>query len=493
MSPSKGCYTPAELSAPVLPRWARAADYLTLLLVILALFVAAYGGIKMRYWRFTMTSPTRLAAWAIAVALVRHVFVRQAPIYRGLPGDFVRWSRSTPFRAAAAAFVGTRPAIFFVGYLAIFVIGYAPGAPPSEYSHFPNEVYSLPLRWDAGWYLQIAERGYTYKASEGAEGQQNIVFFPALPLTVRVVALLLSGGVGAFHLAGTLVSLAAFLGALVYLFLLAREHLDDERARATLWLLAAYPFALFFGAVYTESLFLLGAAGAFYHVRQREILRAGAWALIVGLTRPNGFLLSVPLALMAISPWLPPSLVRRGAPDAAPRDRPASAWTSAIPALGVAAMPVVGVLMFSAFIWWLTGHPLAWMAGHGAWGRHYTGLTRIVTDRYNWLAYAGLYAYVSELPLDALNAIGVVFVLAAAWPTARRLGLAYGVFILINILPPLAQGGMLSAGRFSSVLFPAFIWLAGAVPARHRQGWVASFAAIQALNAALFYTWRSLY
>ena len=88
---------------------------------------------------------------------------------------------------------------------------------------------------------------------------------------------------------------------------------------------------------------------------------------------------------------------------------------------------------------------------------------------------------------------GVVFVLAAAWPVARRLGLAYSVFILINILPPLAEGGMLSAGRFSSVLFPAFVWLAGAVPARQRTGWIASFAALQALNAALFYTWRPMF
>jgi hypothetical protein len=67
------------------------------------------------------------------------------------------------------------------------------------------------------------------------------------------------------------------------------------------------------------------------------------------------------------------------------------------------------------------------------------------------------------------------------------------VFILIFILPPLAAGGLISAGRFSSVLFPAFLWVAGAVPPRHRGAWLASFAAVQALNAAMFYTWRPLY
>ena len=55
---------------------------------------------------------------------------------------------------------------------------------------------------------------------------------------------------------------------------------------------------------------------------------------------------------------------------------------------------------------------------------------------------------------------------------------------------------MLSAGRFSAVLFPAFIWLAGAVPAAHRSGWLALFAALQGLVATLFYstaiTWTEI-
>jgi hypothetical protein len=114
-------------------------------------------------------------------------------------------------------------------------------------------------------------------------------------------------------------------------------------------------------------------------------------------------------------------------------------------------------------------------------------------DRAGYLASAGLLQYVSREPYDFLNAIGVLFVLASVWPVARRFGIAYGAFILVSILPPLADGGLLSAGRFSSVLFPAFLWLAAVVPARHRTGWIATFAAVQAVAAMLFYTWRPLY
>ena len=98
------------------------------------------------------------------------------------------------------------------------------------------------------------------------------------------------------------------------------------------------------------------------------------------------------------------------------------------------------------------------------------------------------------MPFDTLNALGALFVLVAALPVWRRFGLAYAVFILINILPPLAAGGFLSTGRFSAVLFPAFIWFAAVVPraASARPG-LGSFMAVQALNAALFYTWHEMF
>ena len=101
--------------------------------------------------------------------------------------------------------------------------------------------------------------------------------------------------------------------------------------------------------------------------------------------------------------------------------------------------------------------------------------------------------YLGHEPYDFLNAIAVVFVLAAVWPLARRFSLAYAAFILINILPPLSAGGLMSAGRFSAVMFPAFLWFVSAVPAAHRMGWIAAFAALEAFNAALFYTWRPLF
>jgi len=313
--------------------------------------------------------------------------------------------------------------------------------------------------------------GYQYSPLDTTT-QQNIVFFPAYPMLVRVVGRILGGHMIGYVSAGMLVSLAAFATALVYLHAIARETLDDDGARAAIWLLAAYPFALFFGAIYTESLFLLGTVGAFYHFTKGEYGRAAIWGLLVGLTRLNGSLLMLPLAVLAIQSRL-----------AQPRMK----------MLAAVIAPVAGLAIYALFVAWLTGDPLAFLSGQLAWGRQYRGLGALVSQQYSIIAKAGLSGYVGTPGYDVLNALGALFAVATMYPVARRLGLAYALFMAVNILPALANGGLLSAGRFSSVLFPAFIWLAAVVPSPHRPAWIASFAALQAYNAALFYTWRPLF
>ena len=64
------------------------------------------------------------------------------------------------------------------------------------------------------------------------------------------------------------------------------------------------PFAVFYGAVYTESISPCAR-------RPRSItsgagidVRTAAFALLCGFARPNGFLLAVPIALAALWPAL---------------------------------------------------------------------------------------------------------------------------------------------------------------------------------------------
>ena len=484
------------------PVWARALDAVSLLLAFVAAVIAVSGGFRAHFgaMRLAVTSPLPLLGWCIACVTVRHVAAPQQPLYREFPRSLATWSRGPAVRAAASAVIGTRLVMLLVGYLAVFMFGFANGRAPLR--HFNNELLNLPVRWDAGWYLQIVTDGYQYAAADPAV-QQNIVFFPAYPMLMRVIGRLFGGDMTGYVAAGMLVSVASFFGALVYLYAMARDRYGEDAARGTIWLLAAYPFAIFFGALYTESLFLLGTVGAFYHFTKQQFGRAASWGLIVGLTRVNGALLALPLALLAISSWRglksnTPLLHRR------PGDQESSFFKKESPdlliscshperAFAAAAAPGIGLVVYAIFIWRLTGNPIAFATSHVAWGREYQGLGTLVAQQYSILANAGLSGYVGTPGYDVLNAIGALFAIATIWPVAHRLGWAYGLFMAVNILPALATGGLLSAGRFSSVLFPAFIWLATAVPATHRAAWIASFAAMQAFSAALFYTWRPLF
>jgi hypothetical protein len=92
-----------------------------------------------------------------------------------------------------------------------------------------------------------------------------------------------------------------------------------------------------------------------------------------------------------------------------------------------------------------------------------------------------------------MNAVGVLFALALTYSVFRRIGPAWGVFVLINLVPPLFAGGVLSMGRLTSTLFPLFLALAVLVPPRAVPAWAAGFAIAQGLCAALFFTWRELF
>jgi hypothetical protein len=473
----------APLPPPDAPRWVRAADALCLILVALSAVVAMSGGFRIRFGvvRLAVTSPYALLLWAAAIAILRHVRAPSTPIYRDLPARLAAWWREPAVHTAALATAGTRPIVLFVGYMAVLVFGYPPGPPPP--AQVNNELVNLEARWDANWYLGIVTEGYQFLPNQPGL-QQSIAFFPAYPMLVRGVGRMLGGRLTSYIAAGIGVSFAAFFGALVYLYAIARDALGDDEARFAVWATATYPFALFFGAIYVESLLLLAMTATIYHFTRARFVRAALWGVLVGLTKTNGFLFSIPLAILAIT--------RARRPGGSGRAG-VSGRSGVLPGMLAAAGPGIGMLLYSAYVWHLSGDPLGWLRAHGAWGREYQGLLTLVGDRLNIIANAGVEGYVASLPHDVINALGVIFVLAAVWPVARKFGVASAVFILLFMLPPLAAGGLISAGRFSSVMFPAFIWLASVVPPAHRPGWLASFAAFQALNAAMFYTWRPLY
>jgi Gpi18-like mannosyltransferase len=420
------------------------------------------------FGRVSVTSGIRPIAIALALLVARHLILRRPHVLERATASWAAVRATPAWRATWPVFVSTRLGILLVGFFGIALLGYAPNTPP--WRVYENDFLNLPARWDTGWYVGIAERGYQWDPAIG-HGQQNIAFFPAFPIITHYAALFLGRNT---IWAGVLVSLLSFLIALQYLFRFAREKLGGEAAHASVAFIATYPFALFFSTAYTESLFLLAAVAACYHFERDELGVAALWGLLAGLSRPNGCLLSVVLALIAMRD-------ARSAPVAVTARRVATA-----------AMPGIGMLIFSAHIYSLTGNPLQWAANHEAYGRVYKGVFAVVTERIEYVRINGLYNYVTVLALDLINLLPVIFAAAAIVPVYRRLGAPYAAMIVLNVVLPVLMGGVLSMGRVTSTLFPLFLWLAVIIPRRHRTGWLVGFAMAQALFAIAFFTWRPL-
>jgi hypothetical protein len=464
-----------------LPRWVRTADALTVALAVLAAVIAWSGGFRETWGdvRLIVTSWTRIAVLAVAVGALRHAAWPAPALPSRLRARLVAAWASPAVRTALAAAVATRLVVLLVGYLATVMV---PPAPRTVlFRDDTDALSSLSARWDAQWYLSIVRNGYSWDGDR--RHQQNVVFFPALPAAMYVTGLLLGKR---WLAAGAVVAVAAFAWALWYLFRLARDELGDRAAAHAVWLLATYPFAVYFSAPYTEALYLLGSVAAVYHATRGEFPAAAAWGLLTGLCRPNGFLLAVPLAILVAGPAFRAWLRRR---DEEARQLLPTAW-----AFVAVAAPVAALALYSSYLWVHVGDPLAWQQGQLAWGRRFvgvwSGLEALVTHRWTAVERLGFLGYTKAQPMDFMNTCATIFVLATLVPLTRRLGLAYGALVAVNLFPPLLVGGMMSIGRMTSVMFPVFLWLGAKVTTDRLPAWTAVFAVLQGLVAVLFFTWR---
>ena len=487
---------PVTPDIDLLTRGARIADIATAVLIAAAGWCAlvATPAVFVRNVLIFPPPPLLLVYAAGCVQIARHLLWPRPSILWRVKRVLAAVHARPNVAAALRAFVATRPAVFVVAFFAVVTIGLS-ATPGFVLSRDP--LGNLPARFDAGWYGDIALDGYTWDHT--FQRQRNIAFFPAMPMLMRPVGA--AFGVSDRTVprerrmlralwAGVVISLGAFFWALYYVTRLGSDLIGPERAAGATLLLAAYPFALFYNAPYTESLFLLGAAGACYHFLRRDWIAASLWGLLVGLTRPNGCFVSIPLAVLGLQQIYQDA---RAADDAGRAER---ATRSPVRAIGVrliaAAMPGIGMLLFTAYLYRLTGVWFAWARSHEAWGRTFQGFGPIVAA-FVHVRDEPFLQVVTNNPFNTMNALGVLFALALTYPVFRRLGPAWGAFVIVNLVPPLFAGGLLSMGRLSATLFPLFLALAALVAPRNVPAWAAVFGIGQGLCATLFFTWRALY
>lgn len=364
----------------------------------------------------------------------------------------------------AAFAVAVRVASALVAFLVNVLF---PFNQPEQFTIFgrTHAFWDTFARYDTGWYVGIARDGYRFV--EG--GRSNLAFFPAYPMAMRGAGWMLGGSSSDYFLGGILVSWTSYVVAMVMLFQLARLDLDEEGAWRTVVLASVFPFAFFFGVAYSESLFLALMVTTVFAFRTNRWTLAALTGALAVCARVNGI-----MALPALT-WLAWRASQQSGRDWRP-------WYAV-------AITVAGFFAWCAYVYWLSGNPLEWAASIQRWGYAPGGApwqplidlaTALWTRGYQFLTTERMAPYDT---LNGLTALACAASLPFIW---YRLGAAYGLFMLANLVLPLSSGQFEGLGRYCAVLFPVSIWLATV----HRQPWaqllIAAFSMLYTLCLALF-------
>ncbi len=325
-------------------------------------------------------------------------------------------------REVLVDFTLTRIAIIVIAELAAVIIGQRAGTHISESTHTMLAVWG---RWDAVHYLDVATKGY---------GGTDMAFFPLYPLLIRILGAL----TGNHLIAGLLISNASFFFGLLFLYKLLEHEYDRSVARRAIFYVSIFPSAVFFSAVYTESLFFFLTVASFYYMREHKWWHAGAIGFLAALTRSEGVLLIVPFA---IEWW--------GTYRGHLKDGLRSAIASAlIPA---------GLFVYMAYLWVLRGDPLYFSHVQIHWNRHFAPPWVAVADAFSKAFHATAGQTVANELLEIGFTALMVVVLVAGW---RRLRPSYIAYMGLSVLIPMSTSSLMSMPRFALVLFPMFAILA---------------------------------
>jgi uncharacterized protein (TIGR03382 family) len=374
--------------------------------------------------------------------------------------------------------------VFVVAVLAVAIFGVDAGnernfdvpALTHPFGATLDSVFSPLARWDTTWYLDIAHSGY---------GGASTAFFPLYPLLVRGLAVV--DAPGGLLVSAYAVSLASLFGALYLMHRLVALELGPRVARLSVLMLAAFPGALWLGAPYSESLFLLLSVGAFYCARTDRWALAGVAAALASATRSAGIVLVVPLLIL----WWQGR--RR------PRD------------LGWIALAPLGLAAYSAYLAISLGDGFAYLHLQDVWFRSFAGpfggvpdgavaawdgLRQIVSGQREHVYFTAAGGDPIAVGWHNVELFGfLLLALVAVVGVLRRLPRAYGAYVVAALALPLSfpvgPQPLMSLPRFLAVLFPLFMWLALVCRTPRRQVVVLALLALGlGVFTARYATWH---
>jgi hypothetical protein len=324
------------------------------------------------------------------------------------------------------------------------VVSFPPRASATAVSNVP--LLNAFAQWDGGAYLYVAQHGYRADSSTSYAS-----YFPLYPLLMKLGGTLLGGSGDAYLIAGIVIANLSTLGALAALTRLGSHERSTLLSAAGY--LTVFPTTVFLSAVYADAFFIALAVASAATAQRGSWLRSGTLAMAAALTRPFGGVALVPLA---VEVW---------------RTRAFTARAFVALALAPAA-----VALFVAYLYALTGDPLAVVHGYSS-GFTARGPLQSITDLFDPTVYGFPWLIGASLLLSV-----ALVILSWRRTSASLAGYATAMLLVIAL-----AGSLASSMRYELSLYPMFITLAtinrGTI---RRLVWLVASALIAAAFAAMF-------
>ncbi|MFZ3069214.1 MAG: mannosyltransferase family protein [Microgenomates group bacterium] len=325
--------------------------------------------------------------------------------------------------------------IFAVAVAAMFILPARPRFTNLTPTASTGDLLTMWSNFDGLHFLSIAEYRYDYPGKT----DMSYAFFPVYPWLIGTLNIF-----GSYIISGLFLSHLFFIAALFFLYRLVLLDEKPRIAKSTIFLVLLFPTSVFFGSVYSESLFLLLAVLSFYFVRKKYFLLACLAAMIASATRITGIFL---WPAIAYEFWLTygKSLKRSLNPSAI--------WL---------ALPPLGLLSYMRFQLEKVGDPLFFAHIQSVFtGRSTDKLILVHQVFYRYFRMLFLTDPASSVYFTVvLEFLSASLILGVLILSIRRIRFSYWFFILLSFVLPSLSGTFMSVPRYALVLFPVFIFLA---------------------------------
>ena len=325
-----------------------------------------------------------------------------------------------------------------------------------------SQVFHSFNRWDAGHYLGIAEQGYNFRYDHYGRNL-FVVFFPLYPYLVRAVAAV----VRSYFVAAYVVSFASYLGALVFLFHLVKIDFSHRTAWWAVILISIFPGSHFFGAPYTESLFILTTIATLYYIRKHEWLMAGMWGALATATRMVSVVLIAAMEFAMTHNIF--AEIKKGN------------WKRFFKLLGqvalISLLMLVGTGIYLLINWHYTGDALRFLYFQEThWNNGFLYFGSALRMQFDIMQHIDISWYNiannSTLYIHGLNILAIGFVIwMLVYGCHRRNNAAFLTYSLGYTFVSFSMVWLISGGRYAAALVPVFISLAE-FTARKKYRWV---------------------